>query len=350
MNSPMSEALLTDAIETKLWNFEQLELGEVGIQLERANQEQRILLENDSVSLVMELNKQGSTELGLRNWNASTKSGQIKHAQVGVMLCLDFLFSLNKEVDSIQVCKEVTYLLPEQICRDFHLHRSDFYQWPQLWLARQLRYPEPKKMTETNGVEHPVRPSQPSGEIYRRFCPEIEKTLSFRVINPETDLDVFHQWMNQERVAKMWELDKPKQELAEYLKTKEQDQHLYSVVASLDGELLGYFELYWVIEDRLGPYYAAEHYDRGMHLLVGNTNFLGTKFFYCWFTGLTHCLFLDEPRTQRIMGEPRHDNKALLRYAPMVQYQKIKEFDFPHKRSALMQCDRFDFFNKVVLP
>ena len=53
--------------------------------------------------------------------------------------------------------------------------------------------------------------------------------------------------------------------------------------------------------------------------------------------------------TELVVGEPRVDNAKLLRYADVLAYHKIKEFDFPHKRSALMHCWRDEFFAKVPL-
>lgn len=48
--------------------------------------------------------------------------------------------------------------------------------------------------------------------------------------------------------------------------------------------------------------------------------------------------------TEKLMGEPRADNVKLLRYADQMSYEKVKEFDFPHKRAALMRCPRARFF------
>ena len=57
---------------------------------------------------------------------------------------------------------------------------------------------------------------------------------------------------------------------------------------------------------------------------------------------------LDDPRTEKVVGEPRVDNAKLLRYADALAYDKVKEFDFPHKRSALMHCWRDPFFDRVL--
>ena len=51
------------------------------------------------------------------------------------------------------------------------------------------------------------------------------------------------------------------------------------------------------------------------------------------------------------MGEPRADNKALLKHlATIPAFHNLKEFDFPHKRAALLECTRERFFELIPLP
>jgi acetyl CoA:N6-hydroxylysine acetyl transferase len=58
--------------------------------------------------------------------------------------------------------------------------------------------------------------------------------------------------------------------------------------------------------------------------------------------------FISEPRTERLVGEPRVDNARLIKIWEYFGYQKIKEFDFPHKRSSLVMLTRDDaFFPKM---
>lgn len=67
------------------------------------------------------------------------------------------------------------------------------------------------------------------------------------------------------------------------------------------------------------------------------------------FRSVTHYLFLDDPRTQRIVGEPRASNHKMLSYCAHAAYDKVKEFDFPHKRAMLVCCERERFFHEVPL-
>ena len=174
-------------------------------------------------------------------------------------------------------------------------------------------------------------------------------TVSFEAIAIGRDLDLFHAWMNDGRVAFFWELAKPREDLRAYLERLQADPHAFGLIGSFDGEKAGYFEVYWGAEDRLGAHYDAHPYDRGWHGLIGNARFLGRARTAAWLRALTHLLFLDDVRTEKVVGEPNAAHRKLLRYADELAYRKIKEFDFPHKRAALMHCDRTAFFARVRL-
>ena len=231
------------------------------------------------------------------------------------------------------------------------VYRIVFQQLPLLWRRQQahVAYPLLRSSIGPEDRLPPLRPPRPSGIMYERWLPELDLVVSLRPIDRRSDLGLFHRWMNQGRVAFYWELAKSAQELDAYLAEQEADPHIFGVIASFDGEPAGYFEFYWAKEDRLGPYYEPEDFDRGWHGLVGNPRHLGWPKTHALFRSVTHYLFLDEPRTRRIMGEPRASHKKMLSYAAQTAYEKIKEFDFPHKRAALVCCERERFFREVPL-
>ena len=231
------------------------------------------------------------------------------------------------------------------ICR-----RAMFYQRRTPWLRGRPASRFPLAPTPgPHGRPHPIRPPQPEGLVYERFDPQLGMTVSFRSIDPDRDLARFHAWMNDGRVAFFWELAKPEPELARYLEDLRNDPHAFGLIGCFDGDPAGYFEAYWAKEDRLGAHYEAEDYDRGWHGLIGNPKHLGRAKTLAWLRSLTHYLFLDDIRTRKVVGEPNAAHKKLLRYADAVAYYKVKEFDFPHKRAALMHCDREAFFDRVRL-
>jgi acetyl CoA:N6-hydroxylysine acetyl transferase len=64
---------------------------------------------------------------------------------------------------------------------------------------------------------------------------------------------------------------------------------------------------------------------------------------------LTHYLFLDDPRTQRVVAEPRADNAKMIGHMQSQGFHCEKAFDFPHKRAALMVLGRERFFDRCAL-
>ncbi|MCK5792216.1 MAG: acetyltransferase [Ketobacter sp.] len=335
------------------WHFDLPPLGRTSMLLEHGVAELRAVLDSDQLSLVVEFNRGSEQALLMRNWHVAARRDDARRSRLALLLILDLVFARHHSVQRIGVGqRDCGALLPAGMLRDDWIERRVFYQWPELWLDKGCVYPEPACWHVTNAVRHPRRPPQPEqGAFYRRYIPELKQTLSFRVVHPVNDLDLFHDWMNQPRVAPIWELGLPKAELQQYLQQRQADQHIFSVFGCFDDVPFGYFELYWTREDRLGPYYDAGDFDRGLHVLVGDVNFLGTRYFTAWVTGLTHFLFLDDPRTQRVMGEPRADNKALLKHlATIPAFRNLKEFDFPHKRAALLECTRERFFELIPLP
>lgn len=230
------------------------------------------------------------------------------------------------------------------------LDRQAFFQYAPLWHRRQESEFQPERWTSTNERAHPARPFVEPGLLYSRYLPSVGKTLGFELFDRDKHLDVFHEWHNQHRVSIFWEMPHSREKLEEYIIKMEADPHQRPVIALLDGQPVGYYEIYWTPEDRLGPYYEYDPFDRGFHFLIGEISVLGGQATQEFIQSMVHFILLDDPRTRRVMGEPRHDNVKLLRYLISIpSWTKVKEFDFPHKRAALLQCRREDFFQSGSL-
>ncbi|MDE1462822.1 GNAT family N-acetyltransferase [Spartinivicinus poritis] len=258
---------------------------------------------------------------------------------------IDGIYLLNDEKQNwSNLASQVPALTPfiNQV-----LYRQQFYQLPLHWHKHNLSSHYPQRLIQsTKQVRlHPQRPPKPTGEVYSRFDSLVGKQISFRTFDLEKDINCFTGWMNDPRVAEFWEQAWSREKLVEFINERQQDPHIIPLIGEFDGDPFGYFEVYWVSEDRLAPYYDNTHYDRGIHLLVGEQVFRGPLFFKSWMRALTHYLFIDEQRTQRIVLEPRHDNQRLFRRIKDVGYRILFEFDFPHKTSALVMIERQAFFH-----
>ncbi len=299
-----------------------------------------LLIKDDKTSLLLTISQDDQLLLLAANKN------DIPEAPPSHLLAaaLDFIFSKNHQLHAIHIAPELTASSAIAIN-----YRAGFYQDKTLWHCRGTNDVTPEIWTQTNGVDHPLRPKQPEGVVYERYDFQNDVTVSFRTINPEQDLALFHQWMNQPRVAEFWEMAQSQSELQEYLHTLLQDPRTWPLIGCFNDEPFGYFELYWAMEDRIAPYYDCQPWDRGFHLLVGNSNFLGKRFSNSWTKAITHFLYLDDPRTARLVGEPRADNRRLLKLLAPAGWSVVKEFDFPHKRASLVNSHRRTFFQEVQL-
>ncbi|EAU35572.1 conserved hypothetical protein [Aspergillus terreus NIH2624] len=235
--------------------------------------------------------------------------------------------------------------------------------------------PPPPQYTFTNGVRHPIRPKPPhQGEVfYVRYVPSVQQYLSFRVPNlhapdakgpagsalssptmhpqPDTpsDLELLHKWMNDARVNAAWGEGGPIAKQENFLRTNLNSRHSFPVIGCWDGKPFGYFEIYWVKEDRLGSLIGnAANYDRGIHLLIGEQEFRGPHRVAIWLSSLVHYCWLADPRTETVMLEPRVDNEKVIGYLRHSGFYKEGEVTFPHKQSALMKIKRDSWEGPVL--
>lgn len=312
----------------------------------KASVDGNTVLVKSSIDHVLKL----KTELTDDTVNFSVAETNTKEISGLLLVAIEYVLGHLLNVKTVKIDKYHSPEYPFTLLNVHSFSRSEFFQLPTLWHHKTHIEISPEKWTETKGRAHPVRDLPHNGTVYKRYVPEIGKTVSFRQTNIETDLVTFHEWHNQPRVLNFWELDKPMAELKEYMETSLKDPHQFPMIVEFDGEMVGYYEMYWVQEDRLGPYYESEAWDRGFHFLIGNTKHLGYANTDTIIKSGLHFLFLDDPRTRKVMAEPRHDNQKVIKYAEASKgWKKLKEFDFPHKRAALLECRREGFFGGNAL-
>lgn len=155
--------------------------------------------------------------------------------------------------------------------------------------------------------------------------------------------------MNDPRVSAAWGEGGPKEKQEKFLRNNLTSRHSFPVIGCWDGKPFGYFEIYWVKEDRLGALIGgADNYDRGIHLLVGEQEYRGSHRVAIWLSALVHYCWLADPRTQTVMLEPRVDNEKIIQYLQNAGFYKEGEVTFPHKQSALMKIKRDSWESPVL--
>lgn len=219
-----------------------------------------------------------------------------------------------------------------------------FWQQSRVWLSSSRYQAYPIYSTFSHGRRHPLRPPKPNGIVYQRYITWLDRTLALRTVDADADLGCFNRWMNDPVVAEFWQETGDLSKHRTYLEGIRADPHVINLIGCLDDEPFGYFEIYWAKEDRIAPYYDVYDFDRGWHVLIGEPHLRGKPFVTAWLPSISHYLFLDDDRTQRIVIEPRADNHKMIRNLAQCGYAHLKEFDFPHKRAMLGMLLRERFF------
>ncbi|KAI8969434.1 acyl-CoA N-acyltransferase [Trametes punicea] len=216
---------------------------------------------------------------------------------------------------------------------------------------------------------HPLRPPKPRpGEvIYRRFIPSLGQMLEFTYFDLDVEgaqrtvecegeqvsphLATFHRWHNSDHVNRGWGERGPLEKHRAYVQALMADPGVLPVMISWDGELMGYAEMVYIKENHVAPYVpgGAWDYDRGLHVLVGEQKFRGAHRSRAWFSAIHHFLFLSDPRTERVIGEPKAANAAVIKLSEDVGMNVNTKFDFPYKRSVMTWLPRERFFKYDVL-
>ncbi|KAL7756101.1 hypothetical protein ACKLNR_013094 [Fusarium oxysporum f. sp. zingiberi] len=202
--------------------------------------------------------------------------------------------------------------------------------------------------SESTLLRHPRRTPKPAAGsyIYSRYIPSLDEHFNLVALDYENleHLGLFNTWQNDPRVAAGWMETGTLDEHRTYLKNIHDDPHQFAVLGYFNDTPFAYFELYWAKEDKMGQHYACLDFDRGRHSLVGNDKFRGQYRVMAWWPSVMHYEFLDDHRTENVVGEPRLSSENVLKYEMIFGLHQDKWMDLPHKRSNLVKISRERFF------
>lgn len=217
------------------------------------------------------------------------------------------------------------------------------WQTSGLWSA-PARGVFPRHNVHDGRVSHPLRAPKPVGTVYARYIPWLCGVVSLDVATFD-DLPEVHRWMNSPRVDEFWHEAGDEERHKRYLEGMFADAHIMPLIGRFDGRAFSYFEVYWAKEDIVGSFCNADDYDRGCHVIVGDEAYRGRDWFTAWLPSLLHYMFLDDPRTERIVQEPSSNHHRQLRNLQKSGFSHIKSVDLPMKHAAIMTINRQRFFS-----
>ncbi|MCL6248647.1 acetyltransferase [Acinetobacter sp. ANC 4945] len=174
---------------------------------------------------------------------------------------------------------------------------------------------------------------------------ENETQYYLRQMKYPDDMALVHKWMHEPHVIPQWQLNKSETELKVYYEKMLADDHHRILIVGVNGEDVGYTEIYEGKRDRLGLYYDGDELDLGWHLLFGEKSVFGKGYLRPVMRLLSFYIF-ENAASAKIVGEPDHSVKP---YAVVVEdmcYEAQRLIPMPEKTAMLYYCFRETFYAK----
>ncbi|WP_435196690.1 GNAT family N-acetyltransferase [Natronomonas sp. EA1] len=184
---------------------------------------------------------------------------------------------------------------------------------------------------------------------YQRTDSQLDRTVSLRRATLARDLGRLHAWLGNDHVKPYWQLDLPLSAFRDRLEAKLDDDHLTPYVGYLDHVPMSYWECYWAADDDVANYYDADPTDRGVHLLIGPTEYLGHGYARPLLRAVVAMQFR-HPETDRVVAEPDARNGRAIHTFEQCGFEPHEEFHFAEagKDALLLVCDRDRFETDVL--
>lgn len=176
---------------------------------------------------------------------------------------------------------------------------------------------------------------------------ETNTVITFRKVDFEKDAVLLHQWHHEPHVIPFWHQNLPFSEYTKHLKGLLSDRHQTLWLGMINGEEMSYWETYWAKDDIIGGYYDAEPFDQGVHLLIGDTSYLGKGLAEPMLQSLMKQMFSDS-RTARIVAEPDSRNAKMIHVFKKCGFVPQKELNLPDKQALFLICTREDFERRIT--
>jgi siderophore synthetase component/RimJ/RimL family protein N-acetyltransferase len=191
---------------------------------------------------------------------------------------------------------------------------------------------------------HNLIATQAKEILYTRYFPKEDISIAIRPFDIDRDLEMVHEWFNQEHTKAIWKMDGPIKDLEVFYRTLIPSDHSHSFIGEIDGEPTFTFEPYWPMRDTIGAYYEALPSDYGAHLLIAPTE-KNKKFTFPSTQVLLDWVFA-QPEVGKCIGEAAVESRAMHILVTRMGFRLQKVVEMPHKNANLTFCQREWYWEK----
>ncbi|ARI76613.1 GNAT family N-acetyltransferase [Halobacillus mangrovi] len=176
---------------------------------------------------------------------------------------------------------------------------------------------------------------------YECYDKKLNQTITFRKVTFD-DVGRIHKWMNEDHVHPYWNLNVPLESFKAHLKKALADSHQTLYMGLVDGQMMSYWEAYWVRGDVVEKTYSSSPYDQGVHLLIGERVFLGKGYSLPLLREMVRFQF-QSLKTKKVVAEPDIRNEKMIHVFKKCGFKPVKPIQLPDKTGLLMFCEREEF-------
>jgi siderophore synthetase component/RimJ/RimL family protein N-acetyltransferase len=214
--------------------------------------------------------------------------------------------------------------------------------------AEYIDYPNPLHLR--NFSPSLIKPDKQTISFRKNF-PEKGIEVTLRPFDLDRDLELVHNWFNQEHTKQFWKMDGPIRQLEAFYIMLMDSDHSHSFIGEINGVPTFTIEPYWPMRDAVGKYYDALPSDYGAHLLISETE-KDKKFTMECARSLMEFVF-SQPEVGKCIGEADVNAKAMHMLVTRLGFKLQKVMPMPHKTANLTFCTRQWYqerFRDYVIP
>lgn len=169
----------------------------------------------------------------------------------------------------------------------------------------------------------------------------IQRTIGFRKARYD-DVELVHKWMNEDHVHPFWQLNFRFERFEKHYLHALADTHQTLYLGMVDGIVMSYWEAYWVKGDVIEKSYTPKSYDQGIHLLIGEKDYLGLGYALPLLKTMVRFQF-QHAATAKVVAEPDIRNEKMIHIFEKCGFTPISPIQLPDKEAMLMFCERNDY-------